>query len=173
MNESAPPPRYPLSWVLFGVLLACALVWVSTTVAQLPGRVATHFDALGNPDGFMARGDYLLFMLPFSVALPLLVVGLMSTVFRRGSRFNLPHRDYWLAPERLAHTRAFLVAHTVWFGSILTAFLCFVHALVIDANRTQPAHLDNDEALRGLIGILAAIAVWIVVLVLRFRRPRP
>ncbi len=172
MIEPEPPPRYPLSWVLFLVLLAGALVWVSTTVAQLPARVATHFDAAGNPNGFMTRSDYLLFMLPFSVGLPSLVVGLMSAVFRRGSRFNLPHRDYWLAPERLAHTRAFLVAHAVWFGSILTAFLCFVHALVIDANRTQPAHLDNDQALRGLAAVLAALGIWMAVLVLRFRRPR-
>ncbi len=167
-----PPPRYPLSWISFGVVIAFALVWVSTTVPQLPEHVATHFDAFGDPDSSMSRGDYLMFMLPFSVGLPLLVVAVMSVVFRRARRFNLPHRDYWLAPQRIAHTRAFLVAHAVWFGSILTGFLCYVHQLIIDANSVSPPHLSNAAALRGLTAMFIALAVWIVTLVVRFRRVR-
>jgi hypothetical protein len=83
----------------------------------------------------------------------------------------MPNREYWLAPERLDRTRAFLVAHGVWFGSLLVTLGCFVHWLELGANRQQPPHLSNQSFAAVLIAFLVATAAWIAALMFAFRRP--
>ena len=88
------------------------------------------------------------------------------------ARINLPDRDHWLAPERRAETLAALSARSIGFAALLTVFLCFVHWLVVRANRLQPPRLDESSFIVGLMLFALAAAVWLALLVMRFRRPR-
>lgn len=165
--------RYPhrVTWSVFVLLLVFAILFVTGTAPQLPLTVASHFDAAGQPNAFMSRGGYIRFVLCMAVGLPAVVVAILWVVYSHAADLKLPNRDYWLAPGRLDRTRAFLIAHGVWFGSLLTALACCVHWLELGANRQQPPHLSNQSFAAVLIAFLIATAAWIAALMFAFRRP--
>ena len=169
----SPPLRYPhrVTWAVFIALLAFAVLFVISTVSQLPPMVASHFDAAGQANAFMSRSGYTRFVLCLVLGLPLAVVAVLTAVYSRASDLKLPNRDYWLASERIDRTRAFLVAHGVWFGSLLVILACFVHWLELTANRAQPPHLSNSMFAAVMIAFLLATAAWIAALMVAFRRP--
>ncbi len=118
----------------------------------------------------MPRAIYIFFMLAFVIGLPVLLV--FATSFAIGhpsARINLPNRDYWLAPERRDETILVLRAGIMWFGTLLVAFLCYAHWLVVLANESQPAHLDESWFVGGLAVFVVATLVWLTVLLGRFR----
>lgn len=165
-------PRTSSSWPAFLALLAVAAAFVLLSGRSLPAVVAAHFAAGGNADGFMPRGPYLGAMLALVVGVPLLLAVVHGTVLRfvLPHRINLPNRDYWLAPERVAETFDFLRAQGIRFAALLTAFLCFVHWLVVQANAVQPPHFPEGWFVLGLAGFLGAIALWFAAFVQRFRK---
>ncbi len=164
------PLSHKLAWLVFVLLLATAVIFVNRTATSLPAIVAVHFDAAGQPNGFMSRSGYRVFALLLAVGLPLAVVGVMALLYSRATALKLPNREYWLAPQRLARTRAFLIAHGVWLGSMLTAFACFVHWLELDANAQQPPHLSNQRFAAGILVFLLCMAAWIGTMMVTFRR---
>lgn len=158
------------SWRAFIGLLLFAAAFVHFTSQSLPDRVASHFAGSGQANGFMARDDYRLFMLASCVVVPLGLAGLLSAVFRSaGKHLNLPNREHWLAPVHHGETVGFLVAHAVWFGAMLVAFLCFVHWRVLEANALHPAHLATGPFVGGLVVFLLAVVVWLGAMFVRFR----
>ena len=160
-----------VTWSVFIVLLLFATLFVAGTASELPLTVASHFDAAGHPNGFMSRSGYVRFVLCAAVGLPVIVVAILTAVYSRATDLKLPNREYWLAPQRLDETRAFLVAHGVWFGSLLVILGCLVHWLELAANRQQPPHLPNSSFAAVLIAFLVAILAWLAVLMFGFRRP--
>ncbi len=166
-------PRYPhrVTWSVFILLLLFAIVFVTGTASQLPSMVASHFDAAGEPNAFTSRSGYVRFVLCLAIGLPVAVVAILWAVYSRARDFKLPNREYWLAPQRLDRTRAFLVAHGVWFGSLLVTLVCFVHWLELVANRRRPPHLSNLAFAAVLLVFLIAMAAWISALMFAFRRP--
>jgi uncharacterized membrane protein len=159
------------SWASFAVVLACAGLFVLSTSAALPDRVASHFAASGAADGFAPREEYRTFMLGFVVGFPFLVTTLMAFAFSRTSTtFNLPNREFWLAPERRAETVRFLVRRAQGFGMLLSVYLCYVHWLVLGANASAPPRLASTRMIVGLVVFVAANLVWLTGLWSRFRR---
>ena len=159
---------------LFLLILAGAALFVVRTGGTLPAVIATHFGPSGVAIGFMPRTLYVRFMLIFVVVLPLALNFLISRVLRLpNTRVNVPHRDYWLAPERRAVTVELLQRHMKFFGVLLAAFLCYVHWLVVQANRLALPALDNTRFAYGLSAFMVALITWTVVLRRNFRPPRP
>jgi uncharacterized membrane protein len=160
-----------LPWLLFIGLLFFAAAFVPLTAGSLPARVASHFAGSGAANGFMSRSGYVVFMLVFSIGLPLGLVVFLCSIFRHASALiNVPNRAYWLAPERREATVAFLIAHAAWFGALLVAFACFVDWLVVAANATQPPRLSILALLSGVAVFLACLLVWVAALLFSFRR---
>lgn len=172
MNTS-PPRRYPhrVTWTVFIALLAFAILFVTGTVSTLPPMVALHFDAAGQANAFISRDGYTRFVFCLALGAPLVVVAILTAVYSRATDMKLPNREYWLAPERIDRTRAFLVAHGVWFGSMLVILACLVHWLELVANRQQPPHLSNSMFAAVMIAFLLATAAWAAALMVAFRRP--
>jgi len=156
---------------VFILLLLLAILFVTGTASELPLTVASHFDAAGQPNAFMSRGGYIRFVLCLAVGVPVAIVAVLTTLYSRATDLKLPNREYWLAPQRLDRTRAFLVAHGVWFGSLLVTLVCCVHWLELGANRLQPPHLSNQMFAAVLVAFLIATAAWICALMFAFRRP--
>jgi ABC-type Fe3+ transport system permease subunit len=160
--------------VVLGLLYLCFLGSLVLAVQQLPDRVASHFNGSGQPDGWMSRSAHLLFMGGFGFAFPLFVVGICFLLrFMPVGGFNLPHRDYWLAPERRTETFAYFFRHSLWFACMAVGFAIGLHLLVIQANAQPQARLSTPMIL-GLAGcFLAGVAAWVASMVLHFGRPRP
>jgi len=161
---------HQLSWTVFSVVLLLGGVFVNQTAAELPKRVAVQFDALGDPQSFMTAGHYRLYILAFTVAIPLAVVAVMTSTYARVDALKLANRNYWLASQRIEHTRRFLVAHGIWFGTLLIALMCFLHLLVFEANKHVPVRLSNTALFPGVLLFLLLTMAWISTLLMYFRR---
>ncbi len=158
----------------FLVVLAAAAGFILVSGQSLPPVVASHFAASGRANGFMPRGAYLGLMLLITVGVPLVLAFVHRLVrFVPPNLFNLPNRDYWLAPEQITETLTFLQNHGIYLSVLLTAFLCFIHWLVVGANRLQPPHFSASLFVTGFVLFLLAVAIWIGLLIVHFRRPKP
>lgn len=111
MSSNPRPPSHILTWVAFVAILLFAAAFILATTNELPSHVAVHFDAGGAATSFTPSSRYRLFILAFTIALPIVLVATLSSVYSRARNFNLPNREYWLAPQRIERTRSFLVAH--------------------------------------------------------------
>jgi uncharacterized membrane protein len=161
-----------IAWGTLLVIACAAVYFITESTAQLPGMVASHFDAGGFPTAFVPRTRYSHVLLTLGIGVPLVLVALLTAVYSRATDMKLPNRDYWLAPERIGQTRDLLVAHGIWFGTLLISMTCFVHGLELIANRSMPAHLPNNLVYAGLLIFFVIAVGWIAALLLAFRRPR-
>ncbi|MDH3714664.1 MAG: DUF1648 domain-containing protein [Gammaproteobacteria bacterium] len=126
-----------LSHKLCFALAALSIVQAAYYYPQLPDTMASHFDGAGvvndwsSPVGFFA-------VVLLVVALNLFVfVALPHLIVAGRLRVNLPHRDYWLAPERREQTRARIAGFLGWFGVASLLLAVAVVQLVMDANLAQ------------------------------------
>lgn len=160
-----------LPLVLLALLCAGYLLFVTGTASRLPDRVAMHFNAAGRADNWIDRSQTVLFWETLGIAVPalfLVIAGLTSVI---PPRFvNLPHREYWLAPERRLQTVAFLFRQTVWMGCLMILFLAGIYWLTILANRLTPAHLPMGWFLTLLGGFLAGTTIWSVAFIRHFSK---
>jgi RNA polymerase sigma factor (sigma-70 family) len=133
--------------------------------------VATHFDWAGRPDGWMTHSNYLLASLIFGCGFPLffLVIGYLAR-FLPIKAFNIPHRDYWLAPEQRDKTFNYLFRHAFWQACFAAVFSLALQLLVIQANHQTPPHFSSPLAWVVAGCFLAATAVLILILFCHFKR---
>ena len=161
------------SWLVLVILQAGFLVFVAMSASHLPERVASHFNGAGVANGWMAQSTYVRFIAGFGVIFSLLWAVALPLLLRITpvSLWNLPHRDYWLGPERRAETQAYLAVQFRWFACLAVGFAAGVHASVVQANAATPPHLVGP-AIGGVTGIfLAAGAAWTFLFWRRFARP--
>ncbi len=151
--------------------LACGLFLASLVYAadRLPERVATHFDFRGRPNGWMSRPGDLLLIAALGFGVPLLLVGsCVAWRYLPASLVNLPHREYWLAPERRGQTAAYLVRHSLWLACLAVLFITCIHLLVVFANCQPVPQLSIPWFLVSLGCFLAGVGGWIFSLYRRF-----
>jgi uncharacterized membrane protein len=158
-------------------LLGIALLWIAfagyvwITAGQLPERVATHFGANGQANGWMTRGGHVQFTLLMGAALPAFVMGLFALMSRfPGQALNVSHKEYWLAPERRAETLDFIQRQGIRFAGLFIAFLAAIHWSILAANRHTPAVLPGSHVAWIAGGFLVAAVVWVLVFVTHFLR---
>jgi len=157
--------------LVLALVVAPIVVW--QTSLPLPARVATHFGSGGYANGYMSHDGYVLFMLVMTTLLPISIVTMTGLVPRFAIRqISQRKRAYWLAPERRAATLAWLASHACALGVLITVFLLGIHLLTIEANERSPARLDESSLFVVLIGFVVLLAIWILVLGLRFTRMR-
>jgi uncharacterized membrane protein len=156
------------------ILAICYVIFFAclyATMSELPARIASHFDALGRPNGWMERGSYLEFIIGMVVGLPLFVVGITAVTGRLGRGMNIPHREYWLAPERRRATVAVMMRYMVAICSVMVLFLTALHFLIVAANANPTAPRMNFPGTWALLGaIMAATGIWCWLLWRRFSR---
>lgn len=157
--------------IVFLALIAVTLAQMGWYYPRLPARVASHFDAAGQVNAFMPKEAFF--------GLQLVVLGIMSFVFLLvpalivrlpPGMINLPNKDYWLAPERRAHTAQKLQSSLVGFGNVMLLFLLLVVRETMRASPLPHPHLPN-RILVLLLLLVAWSIYWTVRLVRAFRLP--
>ncbi len=157
--------------VVFWLMAVVALTQAVWHYQHLPERVAVHFDARGNANGWTTRHQNLV----TQCGLVLLVAGLMQGLAwglprMPANLINLPHRDYWLAPPRRAATFEWLGAMLLAMGSVLLGFFVGLFHAVWRANAAENQRLEFSLA--GAIGAMTLLTVCVVGSMLRrFRKP--
>lgn len=155
------------------LVVILAAFYIIATGSALPDVVASHFGPGGAADGAMTRRAYLALMIAVACVLPLLIVAPLRLIGRvPDALLSLPNKRYWLAPERAAATRAWLVDQCAGYGILLCVFLCYVHTLVVRAQASSPPRLDERLMFGGLVAFGALAAAWLTRFMLHFRVPR-
>jgi hypothetical protein len=159
------------------VLLALLAGWGVDTMrllARLPGRVAVHFDAAGAPNGWTTpRGFVAVDAALLLIVTMVMLGGVAASHFLPPSLINIPHRDYWFAPERRRETRARLLRHMLWMVCVAVGLLVTINHFLLAVNlRPGPPRLAAAELAVPLALFLVAVTVWTVRLFLLFPRPR-
>lgn len=159
------------SSLAFGLSIMAALAHLSYYGPQLPDVVASHFDLRGHADGTSSR-----FALCATYAGTVLLLGGLFAglppLLRRLPQclINIPHRAFWLAPERIGESLQRLGDSLRWFGVATLAFLAGTMHLVFRANLAEDRQLGNTFAVL-LVAYLLATAAWVARLLVQFRLP--
>lgn len=158
----------PILFLLLALAVIAQAFWQH---ARLPERVATHFNAAGQADGWMTRDN----QTKAHVGLVLFIAILLEGLARLSPRLpdglvNLPHRDYWLAAERRTATYAWIAGLIRLIGCVLLMFFLALFHLVYRANlRATPMLTAPAGLLVG--GLLATVGLLLAAVFLRFARP--
>jgi uncharacterized membrane protein len=155
------------------LLAAAGIVQILHYYPLLPERMASHFDGSGRPDGFQSRTAFLALSATMLIT-TVVTFGGLGALFRRipSKWFNLPNRDYWLAPERREETIEHMSRQLEWLGAVSLGFYLFVIQMVVETNRTSEPRLDSRSVMILLGLYLLYTGVWIARFVLRFRTPQ-
>jgi hypothetical protein len=161
-----------LSRALLFLLAVAGVVQLARYYPQLPQTMASHFDGAGRPDGFQSRDAFVALCAAILLGTVAMFGGL-GTLFRRlpSTWFNLPNRDYWLAPERREETLEAISTQLEWFGAVSLLLYLFVIQMVMETNLTSEPRLDS-RLMWAVVGLYLIFAlVWTTRFILRFRKP--
>lgn len=139
---------------------------------QLPAEFGTHFDARGVADGTGSPLGFLFAQLGALIGMALVFLFAPSLLRRvPATHWNLPNKDYWLAPARRAGFEAWFAGHLAWIGCATQLLLVAVFHLVLSA-ATGASAGPPLAAMPVLLGaFLVAVAVWIASTFRALRRP--
>jgi uncharacterized membrane protein len=157
--------------VALSVTCVAYLAALITSSGQLPERVASHFNFEGQADSWTSRPVYLALMAVWGLGISWLLMSVAWMIRRLpASVINLPHRDYWLAPERRQQTSDDVQQRMLWFSCLTLAFCLGIHYLVVDANQQQPSRLS--QLVWAWLGVyLVALGAWLAMLLRHYYKP--
>jgi serine/threonine-protein kinase len=156
------------------LLVIAAAVFVITHfvwLAQMPERIASHFNGMGKPNGWMTRSGHSAFMLMFGLGEPAFVLTLIWAMrFLPANLLNVPKPEYWRSPENYPKACAIMLA---WAQSLAIAMLLwntFFNWQIVKANLMSPPHLANADVGWLTGALLATVGCSIAWLIWRFRK---
>jgi len=152
------------------VLILLAVLQAIFYYPQLPETVASHFDGNGRPNGWSSKQTFfltyyglLLLMLGTLGGLPLLLR------YVPVSLINVPHRKYWLAPERKEQSLSILRSKMGELGVVTLLFLISTLQLVINANLHPSKYFSSSTMWILLGGYMIYLVGWILTFMRKFR----
>jgi uncharacterized membrane protein len=159
----------PASILMFLYYLFLVCVFLSPLF--LPENLATSFNFAGEPECWMSRTSYMLFVSGMGslVIIAIAIIGLLCA-YLPAKWCNVPHRDYWFAPERRVETKRYIFQQMLWFDCLLSCFLIAVHFSTIHANKIMPQHLPGAEFFSIVSCFVAGTLIWVLMLLLHFAR---
>lgn len=158
-----------LQFLLF-FTLALALVQAARHHATLPAQVATHFNTRGEPDAWMSRHTHAAFQVGLILFIAAVFAGLARYIGRLPAHFiNVPHREYWLAPERRAGSLQAVARLLYLIGCATLGFFMFMFHHVHRANLSG-GRLEI-ELMPLIVGQFLLVIGLVFIGLFRFRRP--
>jgi len=168
MNDSRLPT------LVYLLLLVMGLLQWANAYPQLPDVMASHFSAHGVPNGWAPKpaffGIMALGVIVSAVAGFLAPRGIQS---RPAARINLPHKDYWLAPEHREDTWRFIRAQMAWFGCAVLFVMLYGTSQAINANLPNIGRFDGDAMLYVMAGFVLFCLLWIAIFLRHFYNVPP
>jgi uncharacterized membrane protein len=161
--------RFPAS--IFVLLVVFGAGQFAYYAPRIPDVLGSHFARGGFVNGWQTKAAF------FSAELAMIA---LATVVSFGiprliavvpvSLINLPHKEYWLAPERREDTLVYIRVWSAWCGCGLLAFLLFVVELAFRANLRTPPQFDNAAFVPALLAFVVFDTMLLVRLILHFSR---
>ena len=162
------------SQALILLLLVLAFLQYTYFAPLLPEQIASHFDAAGRADGWSPKGDFFALNLAFVVGMALLFLGLAAWLAKIPNEWiSLPHKDYWLAPERRAATLETLQQQMEWLAATTVALLLGITQLTIQANLDGGDAWPRDAFWLLFGGYMVCFIVWLITLLRKWYAKPP
>ena len=157
--------------VVYALLLAFGYFDWMRIYPRLPQRIAVHFGYDGTPNQWAPKDGLLWTALIVLAILTVTSMGVPRLVTAiSGDRMNLPHRAYWLAPERRQQTMGFIEAQSIWFGCAVLLLLYTAFQLAMDANLSPDKRFDSHTMWTALGVFFFVVVVWMIHFVRHFCR---
>jgi serine/threonine-protein kinase len=161
--------RHP-GLVVFVLICGALALDVAHYLPLVPDPLASHFGFGGRPNGWTSHFR----MIAGLAVLVLLFAAIFAAAFFfdrvPDHLISLPHKTYWLAPERREATLLYVSAWLRWFLVLTLAFVKLVVGLTLRANLHSPPQL-SVATLAVLILYLVAALTMVVTLIMRLHRP--
>ncbi len=161
-------------FALFAVA-AIALLAVAQNAwywGQMPDRVATHFNLEGTPNDWMTKTNATIIMCGFQIGMPFFLIAITLLAARLpASMVNIPHRQYWLHPDRHASSMGYVQLFMNWIAVAFSLFAMAINHLVFMANRDGDG---LDTVWFGVLMTVFLVTIFLSVanLAYHFRLPR-
>ena len=161
--------RHP-ALVVFVLICGALALDIAHYLPLVPDPLASHFGFSGRPNGWTSHFR----MIAGLAVLILLFAAIFATTFffdRVPDRLiSLPHKAYWLAPERREATLLYVSAWLRWFLVLTLAFITLVVGLTLRANLHTPPQLSVAAPAMLIIYLVVAVTM-VVTLFRRLHRP--
>lgn len=152
-------PWFPL---LAGALCyAAALLWAAAELP--PDGVPMHFDPAGTPTWFGTRTQFLGLGALFGTIMAVVGTGTYLLVTRGSlATINVPHKEYWTHPERVAQLRRMLGHDMGWTFGVVLLFLSVIPLSTVHALREEPTRLPVGPVWLVVGVLVLGIIGWCV-----------
>ncbi len=161
-----------MPYVIYVLTLALAAFQMHHYTPLLPDTLATHFDFAGHPNGWMTREGFFWF---YGILLFVMigVFGIIGQVMYKLPNWliNVPHKKYWLAPERRIESIHSLQKLLHVTGAVICVYIALLMQAVIVANLQDTPMLGPDKVFPSL-GVLMMFIIGTLVYTYR-RFPKP
>jgi uncharacterized membrane protein len=152
--------------VFLGLCVLC-VVQALYYYPMLPPIVPSHFGAGGKPDDWSSKGTFLTVYLVVIAVLAILFLGIsFGLAHLPASLMSLPHKEYWLAPERRQATYAFLSSYLLWFASATLLLLFDLLYQTVQVQLGRSGELQHPLLSLGLY--VGFTVFWCAGLFIRF-----
>lgn len=133
----------------------------------LPDQIVSHFNLKGEADNWSNKRDVLFGHLGLILFFASMFLFTSWITFKLPDSFvNLPHKNYWLAPERRKQSLDSIATFLVWIGNVVIIFFMVIvnlsYQVSLDANQ------KSTNFWFALIIFLATIGYMIYLLFRRF-----
>jgi len=132
--------------------------------------VASHFDFMGRPDGWMTRSQFLLCAVLVEIGFPLFFVavgfGIRFLPVNQFTFKNIPNREHWLAPQRRDEMFDCIFHNYLWMACFAAFLMLAIQCLVVYANHQTPQHFPTWAAF-GMGGCFIAAILFRAHLMIR------
>jgi len=137
----------------------------------LPDRVASHFNAAGQANGWTDRQQFLFLMGGIGLVFPFVFAALFFVIcFAPGWLRARPSEDHGNGGPGVTFT--YLMRRSFWFASMTLCFIAAVQGLVIEANSATPPRLQTTTLLVVISGFVVGVTFWSGSLLYHFFRAR-
>jgi hypothetical protein len=154
-----------------GAVYALSVLW---SAMQLPASgIPLHFGVDGSADRFGSRAEALTSSIVFG-ALMFAVTVAVVLVSRHApvDLINVPHKNYWTAPERIQAFRRMLAWDIALFMSVTMTLLSIIPIGTVLALRAEPVGFSAVTIWLVLGPYLLGVALWAIWLArYRYRLP--
>ncbi len=148
------------------ILTAIAVVVVGQSVhfyPYLPDLVISHWGPGGQPDGWLNKTAFFWAMIISELGTGgFIAASAFAVPYLKNSFEKLPHKDYWLSPERRDRTIQTVRAYRLWLAVIIEAAMVILWQSTINANVPPEFHWPADLWWTLIITALFIIA-WIIL----------
>ncbi|MFC1858121.1 DUF1648 domain-containing protein [Thermodesulfobacteriota bacterium] len=134
-----------LPFILLGALVAATVGQVVHFYPHLPALVVSHWGPGGQPDGWLNKTAFFGAMVISELGTTGCFVAVAVAFPYIPKRWtNLPHKDYWLAPERRSGTVQYVRIQMLWAAVVIEAAMVLLWQSTINANVKPELHWPAD-----------------------------